>query len=73
MADPRDAERLTGYLVGGIGPFGTRRALPVLVDASLLRHERIAVNGGGRGVIVELAADELVRLTAATAAELAQD
>jgi len=72
MADPRDAERLTGYGLGGIGPFGTRRVLPVLVDASLGRHERIAVNGGGRGVIVELARDELLRLTSATLHDLAQ-
>jgi Cys-tRNA(Pro)/Cys-tRNA(Cys) deacylase len=73
MADPKDAERLTGYLVGGIGPFGTRRALPVLVEASLAGRDRIAVNGGGRGVIVELAIDDLLRLTAATVADLAQD
>jgi Cys-tRNA(Pro)/Cys-tRNA(Cys) deacylase len=73
MADPKDAERLTGYLVGGIGPFGTRRALPVLVDASLTAHDRIAVNGGGRGVIVELGRDDLLRVTGAATAELAQE
>jgi Cys-tRNA(Pro)/Cys-tRNA(Cys) deacylase len=73
MADPKDAERLTGYLVGGIGPFGTRRELPVLLDASFAAHERIAVNGGGRGIIVELGRDDLVRLTAATVADLAQE
>ncbi len=73
MAEPSDAERLTGYLVGGIGPFGTRRALPVLADASLRAQERIAVNGGGRGVIVDLAAADLLRLTGAAVADLAQD
>jgi Cys-tRNA(Pro)/Cys-tRNA(Cys) deacylase len=73
MADPKDAERLTGYLVGGIGPFGTRRPLPVLADAALQQHERIAVNAGGRGVIVELAREDLLRLTRATVADLAQD
>jgi Cys-tRNA(Pro)/Cys-tRNA(Cys) deacylase len=73
MVDPKDAERLTGYLVGGIGPFGTRRELPVLLDASLEAHERIAVNAGGRGIIVELGRDDLLRLTSATVADLAQE
>jgi Cys-tRNA(Pro)/Cys-tRNA(Cys) deacylase len=71
LADPKDAERLTGYLVGGIGPFGTRRELPVLLEELLTLHDRIAVNGGGRGVIVELATDDLIRLTGATVADLA--
>ena len=73
MAEPKDAERLTGYLVGGIGPFGTRRTLPVLVEESLTAHDRVAVNGGGRGVIVELARDDLLRLTGAETADLAQE
>ena len=73
MVDPKDAERLTGYLVGGIGPFGTRRELPVLLDASLEAHARIAVNAGGRGIIVELGRADLVRLTSATVADLAHE
>jgi Cys-tRNA(Pro)/Cys-tRNA(Cys) deacylase len=71
LADTHDAERLTGYLVGGISPFGARRALPVYVAESLLRHEQIAINGGQRGVILEVAADELVRVLRATVADLA--
>jgi Cys-tRNA(Pro)/Cys-tRNA(Cys) deacylase len=71
LADPRDAEGVTGYLVGGISPFGARRALPVFLEESLLEHERIAVNGGQRGVILELASTDVVRLLDATAADLA--
>ncbi|CAA9551918.1 MAG: hypothetical protein AVDCRST_MAG79-2776 [uncultured Thermoleophilia bacterium] len=71
MADPRDAERLTGYQIGGIGPFGARRSLPVYVDASLLGYEQIALNGGRRGVILELASADVVRLLDAVCADLA--
>jgi Cys-tRNA(Pro)/Cys-tRNA(Cys) deacylase len=71
MADPRDAERLTGYLVGGISPLGARRALPAYLDESLLAFERIAVNAGQRGVIVELAPGHLVALLRAVPADLA--
>jgi Cys-tRNA(Pro)/Cys-tRNA(Cys) deacylase len=70
LADPRDAERLTGYQVGGIGPFGSRRTLPVYVDASLLDHDRIALNGGQRGVILEVASADVVRLLVAVPADL---
>lgn len=71
MAEPAVAERLTGYLTGGISPFGSRRALPVYLDASLLEHERIAVNGGRRGVIVELASADVRDALDATVADLA--
>ena len=70
LADPRDAERLTGYQVGGISPFGARRALPTYVEEALLRFERIAVNAGQRGVILEVAPAVAVALLAATALDL---
>ncbi len=73
MAERRDAERLTGYQIGGIGPFGARRPLPVYVEASLLEHERMALNAGARGVILEMASVDVVRLLAATAGDLAAD
>jgi Cys-tRNA(Pro) deacylase len=47
-----DAQRHTGYLVGGTSPFGTRRALPVYVEASVFDLERILINGGRRGYLV---------------------
>ena len=70
MAEPRDAERLTGYQVGGISPLGSRRALPVFVDESALRFPRVCLNAGGRGMIVELPTADLVAVTGAVAADL---
>ena len=70
MADPKTAERLTGYQVGGISPLGSRRELPVYLDESALQHERICLNAGGRGQIVELRTADLVALTGATAADI---
>jgi len=70
MAPPADAERATGYQVGGISPLGSRRRLPVFVEQTAIAYPRVYVNGGGRGVIVELPAADLVVLTAATLADL---
>jgi len=61
LASERDAERLTGYQVGGIGPFGTRTALSVFVDLSAVEHETLYVNGGRRGLILGLAQADLLR------------
>jgi Cys-tRNA(Pro)/Cys-tRNA(Cys) deacylase len=66
MADEREAERATGYVVGGISPLGQRRRLPMFVDESALDHDTIHVSAGRRGLEVELAPDDLVRLTSAT-------
>lgn len=71
LAGSAEAERLTGYQTGGISPFGSRRPLPVFADAGWLRHERVCLNGGQRGVILELAAADLVRVLTATVADLA--
>ena len=54
LADARGAERLTGYHVGGISPFGIRRPLVVAMEASLMAHARVLVNGGQRGVMLEM-------------------
>jgi len=70
LADSVEAERLTGYRVGGISPFALRRRLPVLIEESLLALDRVVVNGGRRGVLVELATAELVRLLEARPADL---
>lgn len=70
MADPADAERLTGYVVGGIAPLGQRRALPTVLDTSALAHDRILVSAGRRGLQMELAPQDLVALTGATVAAL---
>lgn len=70
LADSDKAEKITGYRVGGISPFGLRRKLPVLIEESLLAVDRLIVNGGGRGLLVELATPDLVRLLDARSANL---
>ena len=57
---PEVAQRHSGYLVGGTSPFGTRKAMPVYVEASVLALERILINGGRRGYLVGLAPAVLV-------------
>jgi Cys-tRNA(Pro) deacylase len=51
---PEVANRHSGYLVGGTSPFGTRRAMPVFIEASILELPRILINGGRRGYLVGL-------------------
>ena len=71
--DPKAlAEKATGSVVGGISPLGSRRALPVVLDASAMEHETIVVNGGRRGLQMELAPADLVRVCAATVARVAR-
>jgi len=64
--DPTAAERHTGYQVGGTSPFGTRKALPVYVERTILALPRILVNGGKRGFLVSLAPADLVRVLSPT-------
>jgi Cys-tRNA(Pro)/Cys-tRNA(Cys) deacylase len=70
MADPRDAERLTGYVTGGISPFGQRRALPTYLDDGAIAFGRIYVSAGQRGLEVGVAPEALVALLGATVAPL---
>jgi len=62
---PEVAQRHSGYLVGGTSPFGTRKAMPVFVEATVLELPRILINGGRRGFLVGIAPAELVSLLAA--------
>jgi Cys-tRNA(Pro) deacylase len=71
-ADPAVAERHTGYQVGGTSPFGTRKPLPVVVQASVLALPRVYVNGGRRGLLVDVDPQVFVELLGAVAAEVAQ-
>lgn len=70
MADPADAERATGYVVGGISPLGQKRAHPTVVDASALDHPTVFVSGGRRGMEIELSPAALVAATHATVATI---
>ncbi|HET7388003.1 MAG TPA: Cys-tRNA(Pro) deacylase [Nocardioidaceae bacterium] len=72
MADPADAERSSGYVVGGISPIGQRRALPTVVDLSALAHDTVLVSGGRRGLDLELAPADLVRMTSAVVAPISR-
>jgi Cys-tRNA(Pro)/Cys-tRNA(Cys) deacylase len=71
MADPKVAERSTGYVAGGISPLGQRRQLPTVVDESALVFATIHVSAGRRGLEIELAPGDLLRLTAGRTAAIA--
>lgn len=71
MADPQLAERSTGMVVGGISPFGQKRRLPTVLDESALASASILVSGGRRGLDVEIAPAELVRILDARVAAIA--
>src|ERR1043166_4851917 len=70
MLPPAEAERITGYHVGGISPFGQKKRVRVFVDAAALNHSTLVLNGGRRGLQIELAPVDLVRVLDATAGEL---
>ena len=72
MADVKLAERTTGYVAGGISPLGQRKPLPTVLDSSALDHAAIHVSGGRRGLEVELAPEDLQRLTRAKTAPIAR-
>ncbi|WP_115787410.1 Cys-tRNA(Pro) deacylase [Arthrobacter silvisoli] len=71
MADPKTAERRTGYVLGGISPLGQRQPSPTVVDESALGFHTVLVSGGRRGLDIELAPADLVRLTKARVAPIA--
>ena len=71
MADPAVAERRTGYVVGGISPFGQRHRSPTVVDQTMAGLERVHVSGGRRGLEIGLAAADLIAVLDATVAPLA--
>lgn len=71
--DPGTAEKLTGYQVGGISPFGTRSRLPVYVSSSILDLERIYINGGKRGLLVEIAPALITALLDAVSVSVATE
>ncbi|MDO8379577.1 Cys-tRNA(Pro) deacylase [Phenylobacterium sp.] len=70
MMKPADAERITGYRVGGVSPFGQKRPAPTVVDEAALAHPRVFVNGGQRGLQAELAPADLVAALGAKVAAI---
>jgi Cys-tRNA(Pro)/Cys-tRNA(Cys) deacylase len=70
MADRAAAERSSGYVIGGISPFGQRKRLPTVVDDSALRWDRVLCSAGKRGWDVAVHPQDLIRLTDAVTADI---
>jgi len=70
MMRPADAERLTGYHVGGISPFGQKKRVPVAIEQAALAHASVFLNGGQRGLQIELDPNDAVKAAGATARSL---
>jgi Cys-tRNA(Pro)/Cys-tRNA(Cys) deacylase len=70
MMRPADAERLTGSHVGGISPFGQKKRVPVAIEAAALGHASVFLNGGQRGLQVELAPQDAIEAAGAIACAL---
>ena len=68
---PEVAQRHSGYMVGGTSPFGTRRAMPVYIESTILELPKIAINGGRRGYLIGLDPKVCVQLLGATPVQCA--
>ena len=73
MADTATAQRLTGYLVGGISPFGTQKRMPAYMEIGLKNHPDVMINAGQRGIMVKMAPDDIVQALNAKTADLVQE
>lgn len=73
MMKPADAERATGYHVGGISPFGQKKRVPTAIEAQSMGHEQVYMNGGQRGLQVRLSPAEAQRVLNAVVAPLVTD
>ena len=72
MADPKLAERKTGYVLGGISPVGQKSRLTTVIDESAELYDTVFVSGGRRGFDLELSPADLIAVTGATVAALAR-
>lgn len=71
MTSTEDAQKLTGYLVGGISPFGTKKKMKVLIEESIMNHEIIGINAGKRGSILFISPEKAAELLDAETTDLA--
>jgi Cys-tRNA(Pro) deacylase len=62
---PEDAHRHSGYIVGGISPFGTRRPMPIYMEGTILDLPKIYINGGRRGFLVGIRPGDVARILSA--------
>jgi Cys-tRNA(Pro) deacylase len=69
--DEKSAEKYTGYKVGGISPFGTRAKLPVYAEKSIMELVKVCINGGRRGLMIEISPKDLLRSLAIKPVEVA--
>ena len=69
--EPAVAQKHTGYMVGGTSPFGTRKALPIYIQRTVLELPRVYVNGGRRGFLVALSPQEITRVLHPTLVDVA--
>ncbi len=70
MLPPAEAERITGYHVGGISPFGQKKRVRTFVEELALTHDTLVLNGGRRGLQIEIAPVDLVRVLEASSAAI---
>jgi Cys-tRNA(Pro)/Cys-tRNA(Cys) deacylase len=70
MMKPAEAERISGYKVGGISPFGQMRQLPTMIEVEAMAHDQVYINGGQRGLQVRLKPQDALSVLGATAAPL---
>jgi Cys-tRNA(Pro)/Cys-tRNA(Cys) deacylase len=70
MMKPLDAERLTGFRVGGISPFGQRRKVPTAIDETAELFDEVLINGGQRGLLIGITPTDAVRVADAKLADL---
>ena len=72
MVDIKTAERLTGYLVGGISPFGTQQRLETVMESGILKTEKILINAGQRGVMLKMAPGDIATALGCRVASIAR-